>query len=91
MLQQDEPEDYVIATGVGASVRDFANAAFGEMDLDYREFVVHDSRYERATEVSALIGDASKAADKLKWVASTQWRELAKIMVKSDYALFAKE
>jgi GDPmannose 4,6-dehydratase len=84
MLQQDTPDDYVVATGVGATVRDFCEASFSVVGLDYREFVETENRYTRPTEVDALIGDPSKAQRILGWKASTHWKELAEIMVKSD-------
>ena len=84
MLQESSPNDYVVATGVGATVRDFCNAAFTTVGLDYREYIESDSRYLRPTEVDALIGDASKAKQILGWEARTHWEELAKIMVHSD-------
>lgn len=84
ILQQDQPDDYVLATGVPATVRDFVTAAFGHVDLDWEKFVRHDSRYERPAEVDALIGDPSKAARQLGWKATTHWRKLAQIMVDAD-------
>jgi GDPmannose 4,6-dehydratase len=84
MLQQDVADDYVVATGIGATVRDFCEAAFGALDLDYRDFVISEDRYTRPTEVDALIGDASKAEKILGWKAKTNWRPLAELMVKSD-------
>ena len=84
MLQQDHSDDYVVATGIGATVRDFAEASFSHLGLDYRDFVVHDSKYERATEVDALIGDASKIEKRINWKSSTTWSDLAKIMVEED-------
>lgn len=84
MLQESSPNDYVVATGVGATVRDFCNAAFTTVGLDYRDYIESDSRYLRPTEVDALIGDASKAKQILGWEARTHWEELAKIMVHSD-------
>ena len=88
MLQQDIADDYVVATGIGATVRDFCEAAFGELDLDYKDFVVSEDRYTRPTEVDALIGDASKAEKILGWKAKTNWRPLAELMVKSDLEKF---
>ena len=85
MLQMKDPDDYVIATGQGANVRDFCEASFSHLDLDYREFVVSEERYKRPTEVDALIGDARKAEQALGWKAKTNWRELSKIMVESDF------
>ena len=84
MLQQDKPDDYVVATGVGATVRDFCEASFSILDLDYRDFVETEDRYKRPTEVDALIGDSSKAERVLGWKAKTHWKKLAEIMVQSD-------
>ena len=86
MLQQDKPEDYVVATGVGATVRDFCEAAFAALDLDYRDFVETEDRYMRPTEVDALIGDPSKSERVLNWKARVHWKELAELMVHSDLA-----
>jgi len=90
MLQQNQPDDYVVATGVGASVRDFCEAAFSALDLDYMEYVELEERYKRPNEVNALIGDASKINQVLGWKADTHWRELAEIMVESDLEKIAK-
>ena len=87
MLQQDQPSDYVVATGVGATVRDFAQVAFAHAGLDWKDFVVEDERYRRPTEVDALIGDASKAQRVLDWQPSTKWDDLAKLMVDADLQL----
>jgi GDPmannose 4,6-dehydratase len=84
MLQKDKPSDYVVATGLGATVRDFCEASFSALDLDYREFVVSEERYMRPTEVDALIGDPSNTERILGWKAKTYWKELAEIMVESD-------
>lgn len=84
MLQQEKPSDYVVATGVGATVRDFCDASFSALDMDYREFVETEDRYTRPTEVDALIGDPSKTERILGWKAKTHWEELATIMVESD-------
>jgi GDPmannose 4,6-dehydratase len=84
MLQQPRPDDFVVATGVGATVRDFCEASFSYLGLDYRDHVEVDSRYNRPTEVDALIGQTSKAEKVLDWKAKTHWKELAEIMVKSD-------
>ena len=84
MLQQKTPDDYVVATGVGATVREFCDAAFSSLDLDYRNYVNTEERYLRPTEVDALIGDASKAQITLGWKATTHWKELAEIMANSD-------
>jgi GDPmannose 4,6-dehydratase len=84
MLQQDKSDDYVVATGVGATVREFAQASFEQVGLDYKDHVEMDKRYVRPTEVDALIGDPSKAASVLGWKAKTHWKALAKLMVEAD-------
>jgi len=84
MLQKEQPSDYVIATGVGATVKDFVNAAFTHVGLDWQEHVVIDKKYMRPTEVDALIGDASKAESELGWKAKTHWKALAELMVDAD-------
>lgn len=86
MLQQNEPSDFVIATGVGATVRDFVEASFSHLGLDWRKHVDLDSRYIRPTEVDALIGNPEKASKQLGWNARTKWRELAHLMVDADLA-----
>lgn len=86
MLQQDNPDDYVIATSETHSVKDFAEKAFAHVDLDWREFVKHDGRYERPAEVDLLIGDASKAKKLLGWEPKVKFEELVKIMVDADLA-----
>ena len=84
MLQQEKPDDYVVATGVGASVREFCEEAFSFVNLDWKDYVVEDPRYLRPTEVSALVGDPTKAKKLLGWTAKTHWRELAVLMVDAD-------
>ena len=84
MLQQDNPNDFVVATGIGATVRDFCEAAFSEVGLDWEKFVILDNSYMRPTEVDALIGDPSKIEKLLGWKAKTNWKSLAKLMVNSD-------
>ncbi len=86
MLQADEPEDFVVATGTGVSVREFVEAAFAHVGLDWREHVRFDERYLRPTEVDALIGDPSKARSRLGWEASVDPARLAQIMVEADIA-----
>jgi GDPmannose 4,6-dehydratase len=88
MLQKEEPSDYVVATGVGATVREFVEVSFTHAGLDWRDFVEVDKKYQRPTEVEALIGDASKAERELKWKPRTHWRELAKLMVDADLASY---
>ena len=91
MLQQDKSDDYVVATGVGATVREFAQAAFEEVGLNYKNHVEMDKRYVRPTEVDALIGDPSKAARVLGWEAKTHWKALAKLMVEADLKIVKSE
>jgi GDPmannose 4,6-dehydratase len=87
MLQQDEPEDYVIATGVAHSVRELVEVAFGHLDLDPDQYVRTDERFMRPAEVDHLIGDYSKAKEKLGWEPRTSFEELVKLMVDSDLEL----
>jgi len=84
MLQQEEPEDYVIATGESHSVRDFLEEAFVYQGLDWRDFVEFDPRYMRPTEVDFLLGDASKARTKLGWKPKVTFKELVRMMVDHD-------
>ncbi|ORL02465.1 GDP-mannose 4,6-dehydratase [Prescottella equi] len=84
MLQANEPDDYVLATGTSTSVRDFLVDSFEHAGLDWQKYVRFDERYLRPTEVDALIGDASKAAEILGWKASVHPSELARIMVDAD-------
>jgi GDPmannose 4,6-dehydratase len=86
MLQKDKPSDYVVATGVGATVKDFAEAAFSHAGLNWQDHIEVDQKYIRPTEVDALIGDPSKATKELNWKATTHWKELAGIMVDADIA-----
>ena len=84
MLQQKQSDDYVVATGVGATVRDFAQAAFEHVGLNYKDYVEVDKRYVRPTEVDALVGDPSKAEKILGWKAKTHWKAIAELMVDAD-------
>jgi GDPmannose 4,6-dehydratase len=84
MLQQDLSDDYVVGTGEGATVRDFCEASFSALDLDYEKYVETEDRYLRPTEVDALVADSSKTKAKLNWSANTHWKELAELMVKAD-------
>ena len=84
MLQQDQPDDYVIATGETHSVREFLEETFAYLGLNWQDHVEIDQRYFRPAEVDLLIGDASKAKAKLGWQAKTTFKELVKIMVESD-------
>ena len=87
MLQQQNPDDYVVATGVACSVRDFLQSSFSELGLDWEKYVDFDKRYERPAEVDALIGDATKAKESLGWGFKTDSDQLAKIMVRADLDL----
>jgi GDPmannose 4,6-dehydratase len=84
MLQADEPDDYVLATGETHSVREFLEEAFGYADLDWQEYVKIDERYFRPSEVDLLLGDASKAGEKLGWEPSVRFPELVRMMVDHD-------
>jgi GDPmannose 4,6-dehydratase len=84
MLQQQESNDYVVATGVGATIRDFCAHSFRQVNLNWEDYVELDSKYLRPTEVDSLIGDPSKVRDELKWEAKTHWRALAELMVEAD-------
>ncbi len=90
MLQQDKSSDYVVATGVGATVKDFAEASFARVGLNWQDHIEVDQKYIRPTEVDALIGDPSKATKELNWQAKTHWKELAELMVDADMATFKK-
>ncbi len=87
MLQQPQPDDYVIATNETHSVREFVEAAFRHVNLDWQRHVEIDPRYYRPTEVDELIGDASKAKEKLGWQARTRFVDLVKLMVDADVEL----
>src|SRR4029450_5996259 len=87
MLQQDEPDDYVIATGETHSVREFCELAFDHVGLDYEKDVVIDEKVVRPAEVDLLVGDASKARDVLGWKPKTTFEGLVQLMVDADVAL----
>ena len=91
MLQQPEPEDYVLATGAAHSIRDFLSAAFEAVELDWREYVEQDPRYMRPAEVTHLVGNASKAESKLGWKAATTLNDLAERMVRHDLQLYSNQ
>ncbi|MCD6524990.1 MAG: GDP-mannose 4,6-dehydratase [Thermococcus sp.] len=90
MLQQDEPDDYVIATGVTHSVKEFAQAAFQAVGLDWEKYVTTDEQYFRPAEVRQLLGNPSKAREKLGWESRVSFGELVKIMVDADLKLLSK-
>jgi GDPmannose 4,6-dehydratase len=91
MLQQDTPDDYVIATGEAHTVREFAERAFEHVDLDSERHVRIDSRYYRPAEVDHLMGDPSKAMRELGWKPRTGFEELIKLMVDADIQLLDDE
>ncbi|GAB4494935.1 MAG: GDP-mannose 4,6-dehydratase [Anaerolineales bacterium] len=91
MLQQDEPEDYVIGTGETHSVREFCEIAFGSVGLDYRDYVVQDPRFYRPAEVDLLISDPTKAKQKLGWTPTVSFDGLVKMMVNADLKRVARE
>lgn len=91
MLQHHEPTDYVVATGVGCTVKDFLRFAFEHVGLDWQKYVEFDQRYIRPTEVDALIGDATKAETMLGWKAKVTAQDLAHLMVDADIESFNSE
>ncbi len=91
MLQQDKPDDYVIATNETHSVQEFCEETFRLLDLDWKDYVKHDARYERPSEVDLLIGDGAKAKKKLGWEPKVKFKELVKIMVEADLKLARDE
>jgi GDPmannose 4,6-dehydratase len=84
MLQQDEADDYVVATGGTHSIREFLDIAFGYVNLDWQDYVEFDPRYLRPAEVDLLIGDPSKAKQKLGWEPSVTFEQLVTLMVEAD-------
>ena len=84
MLQQTEPDDYVIATGETHSVREFLDEAFAYVGLDWKEHVVLDPKYLRPAEVDLLLGDPAKARTKLGWKPRVTFKELVRLMVDAD-------
>jgi GDPmannose 4,6-dehydratase len=91
MLQQDEPDDYIIATGENHSVREFAEKVFQKLDLDWEEYIAIDQRYFRPTEVDVLLGDYRKAQEKLGWKPKVGFDQLIDMMVEADLELAKKE
>lgn len=91
MMQQPEPDDYVVATGTAHSVADFCERAFAEVGLDYREFVITDERFRRPAEVDQLVGDATKAYKTLGWTPEYTFDELVSEMVQSDIKVMSDE
>jgi GDPmannose 4,6-dehydratase len=91
MMQQDEPDDYVVATGETHSVREFVQRVFERLTLDYKEYTVVDPRYFRPTEVDVLLGDAAKARNKLGWKPKVTFEQLVDIMVDADLEIARQE
>ena len=91
MLQQDEPDDYVLATGETRTVGEFVQAAFGAVDLNWEEYVRFDERFMRPAEVDLLIGDPTKAKEKLGWQAQTKFEDLVALMVEHDLEMTARD
>lgn len=91
MLQHDEPDDFVLATGETQTVQKFADLVFAQLDLNPADYIEIDPRYFRPAEVDLLLGDASKAKEKLGWTATTTLEELAKLMVDNDLELARQE
>jgi len=91
ILQQDEPDDYVIATGVTHSVKEFVERVFNSLELDWEKHVQIDHRYFRPTEVDILMGDATKAREKLGWEPKVRFEDLVKMMVEHDMELASQE
>jgi GDPmannose 4,6-dehydratase len=91
MLQQDKPDDYVVATNETHSVKEFVQETFAHLGLDWEKYVKYDARYERPAEVELLIGDPAKARRQLGWEPKVKFKELVKIMVDADLELAKKE
>jgi GDPmannose 4,6-dehydratase len=91
ILQLGEGDDFVLATGESHTVREFVEAAFAHANLDWKQYVKHDPRYERPAEVDILVGDASKARKTLGWEPKVRFQELVRIMVDADMALLSRE
>ena len=91
ILQRNEGDDFVLATGETHSVREFIEAAFAHVDLDWKQFVKHDTRYERPAEVDLLLGDAAKAKKILGWEPKVRFHQLVRIMVDADMKLLSRE
>jgi GDPmannose 4,6-dehydratase len=91
MLQQDTPDDYVVATNETHTVKEFIQETFALLDLDWEQYVKYDARYERPSEVDLLIGDPSKAKRQLGWEPKVRFKELVKIMTDADLELAKRE
>jgi len=91
MLQQDQPDDYVCATGETHTIREFCEECFGLLDLDWKQYVAYDERYERPSEVELLIGDPTKLKRQIGWEPKIKFQELVKIMTEADLELAKQE
>lgn len=91
MLQQERPDDYVVATGTTHSVGEFCQEVFGHLDMDWKDYVENDPKYYRPTEVDLLLGDAGKARKVLGWEPKVTFRELARMMTEADMTLAEEE
>ena len=91
MLQQDQPDDYVCATGETHTIREFCEECFGLLDLDWKQYVAYDERYERPSEVELLIGDPAKLKRQIAWEPQVKFQELVKIMTEADLELAKQE
>ena len=91
MLQQETPDDYVVATNELYSVRDFCEKTFGQLGLNYEDHVEIDPRYYRPTEVDLLLGDSTKACKQLGWKPQTSFDQLVEMMVKNDFGIAQQE
>ena len=91
MLQQEQPDDYVVATNETHTVKEFIQETFGFLGLDWEKYVKYDARYERPAEVDLLIGDPAKAKKQLGWEPKVRFKELVKIMTEADLKLAQQE
>jgi len=91
MLQQDQPDDYVVCTGETHSVREFCDAAFRHVGLDYQDYVIQDPRFYRPAEVDLLVGSPQKAREKMNWKPRVSFEQLVTMMVDADLKLLGKE
>lgn len=91
MLQGDEPDDYVVCTGKTHSVREFCEAAFDYVGLDYRDYVIQDPRFYRPAEVDLLVGDPGKVREKLNWKPRVGFEELIQLMIDADLQYLGQE
>jgi len=91
MLQQDQPDDYVVCTGSTHAVREFCEAAFGHVGLNYEDYVVQDPRFYRPAEVDLLVGDPQRAEEKMGWRPKVSFEELVQMMVDADLQMLGTE